>query len=517
MKNSIVLIGSLAWYCILVVLLNPVLGYMLDSDAVAYLTVARRAANGQFMQSINGLWSPLNSWLMVPFLHKGLDAWWVAKALNAVFGGLLLVQSILFIRSFIKTTLTDGLLLISLPLITAFQVYFQLFGDVLQLLFVLGYLRLLLSEGFIFSSWKAILCGVLMGIGFYAKAYTLIFFGLHYTFSLIWFYRKTLNHKSILFRQWVLGGGSFFLCILPWSYLMFKKYHVVSLSGLAGKLNMSWYINSGKSFNADIKLLIPPPYPDSPSFWEDPWFSQSNLSTPFSSLSHFIRWVARVVYTSLETVVCIQEISFLGIALLLLSAYFLLRNKKIDFVHQASTCNLQLLLFTCLILPIGYSMMHVETRYLWLMIPILFILGFRYVSNFISDRKPRFVMMLMVAFSFLLFPCMQLKTLRYKNKDLFEKAAWLRSQHIEGKFTSNISDAGQMWVIAYLNQSNFYTIERNDYSEEELIKEMKRYGVEYYLFEAENNVLQHELPTSGHFEKVSSGYGITVYRLNYAI
>lgn len=503
-------------YSIWVYLFHPKLGYMLDSDAVAYLTIAERAAHGQFEQSINGLWSPLNSWLMIPFLQQGYQAWTVAKLLNVCFGGILLVQSFLLYRTFIQHKLMLWVMMLSTAVVAAYQVYFQVFGDVLQLLFVIPYILLLLSDHFLHQRWKAILIGLLMGIGFYAKAYTVVFFGLHYTLCLFWMYRKQQQSLKRYMQQWLIGGLTFVGCILPWSYLMYKKYHVLTLSGLAGKLNMSWYINSGKSFNSSIQLLIPPSYSDSPSFWEDPWFSQTNLSSPFSSLHHFFKWIARVGYNSLESIQCIQEISIVGVTILLLSIYGWLFKPQQDAIEHKTNA-LQLLVITCLILPIGYIMMHVETRYLWLMIPLLMVLGMRYLQQTTVSKRLQNMIMMVLACSFMLHPILQFKALRYKNKDLFEKAAWLKEKGIEGRFTSNINDAGQMWVIAYLNHAQFYTIERSEYSEEELIQEMKRYQVEYFLFEAQHNVIHQSNPSPQNFDMLETNYGITLFKLKHGI
>lgn len=503
---------ALLAFLLLCYALHPWLGYMLDSDAVAYLTIARRAAAGQWFQSINGLWSPLNSWLLIPFIQRGFDAWTVSKIINIVAGGLVLLQSIALIKKHIHSFFVQSALSFALIIVSAYQVYFQIFGDVLQLVFVLAYLRLLWSDRFTQTTWKAILCGLIMGIGFYAKAYTFVLFSLHYTLSLLWMYRQQMVPKALALKQWLLGGITFAACIVPWSVALYQKYHVFTLSGLGGKLNMSWYINSGKSFKSDIHLLIPPPYPDSPSFWEDPYLSQANLSGPLSSLHHFLLWIVRVVYTSLESILCIQEISFLGVIILALALYVFFKKKE----KEASRIPVQGMIITCIVLPIGYLMMHVETRYLWLMIPLLAALGGLLIQSLLPSKRIQQVFALVLAFSFILFPIVQFKALRYKNKELFDKAAWIKDQHLQGSFTSNSADAGRMWVVAYLTKSAYYTIEKSGYTETELIDEMNRYGVKYYFFEAENNVI-HQNISPTHFDVVAQGEGLVVYKLKHGI
>ena len=94
MKNyhlNIILVFSLAFYLVLWLVLNPILGYMLDSDCVAYLTLAERFAKGQYFESINGLWSPLNGWMMAPFIKSGFNSWTIAKTMNCFVGAVVLV------------------------------------------------------------------------------------------------------------------------------------------------------------------------------------------------------------------------------------------------------------------------------------------------------------------------------------------------------------------------------------------------------------------------------------------
>ena len=77
-KRILFLAISLAIYILLWNLAFPYFQYLMDADAVGYLTVADRVANNDWHRSINGLWSPLNSWLLVPFIKKGMDGFTVA-------------------------------------------------------------------------------------------------------------------------------------------------------------------------------------------------------------------------------------------------------------------------------------------------------------------------------------------------------------------------------------------------------------------------------------------------------
>lgn len=133
--------------------------------------------------------------------------------------------------------------------------------------------------------------------------------------------KQLINGRQAI-RNYIVALSIILLCILPWTFALHQKYNVWSITTLAGKLNTSWYINSGKTFKPDIKLLIPPTYYNSPSFWEDPYVSQDKLSGPFSSMQHFVKWIVRIVHTSLTAIQCFNEISFLGLGILLISFFY---------------------------------------------------------------------------------------------------------------------------------------------------------------------------------------------------
>lgn len=482
---------SSALYVLLWVLLQPVLGSNLDSDCVAYLTIAERMARGDYLNSINGLWSPLNSWILAVFIAEGADAWTSAKLLNFFFGSVVLIQVFFMFLKFKLSTYKIYYLQIALSIAMVYFVYFQMFGDILQLIFVLAYLFVLwYKKGCPIGYGRAAICGIIIGMAFYAKAYSFFFFGLHFLATLLWsVYQNRMALKKAAF-VFITGITCAIMLMLPWTIALHQKYNEWSLNGQAGKLNMSWYINSGKSFRSDITLLIPPSYHDSPSFWEDPYLSQQNLSSPLSSPQHFMKWIFRVSHTCIVAIFCFQEISFLALAILLIALfYFFFSKKKTD--TSDDDFQMQLLLITICLLPAGYLLMHIETRYIWLNVPLLMIAGAVMIEKLLNGKRnlvKRHFVYFTFALSFVVFPLYQFENLRDKNEDLFAIAETLKGKSIQGKFTSNAADAGRMWVIAWLTKSNYYTIERSTYSHHELLTEMKRYGVQYYFVESHNNV-----------------------------
>ncbi|HNB81647.1 MAG TPA: hypothetical protein PLP14_06070, partial [Chitinophagaceae bacterium] len=440
-----------------------------------------------WLQSVNALWSPLNAWLIAPFIRLGYDAWLVAKCLNIFFGAILLFQLHGFFRCFGWPVFYRLALLKTAAVFLSFAVYFQVFGDVLQLVFVLLFIRILISDSFPHHIIWHFLGGAVMGIAYYAKAYSMFYFlVLNVVVMLLFYIKKKLNHREALIRSGI-GISTALLFALPLNWAIYKKYGEFSITGLAGKLNMSWYIQSGKSFRSDIHLLIPPVTPGATSFWEDPFPTQQDLTHPLQSVSSFIHWIARVIHTCLNAVLCMNEISFLALAILLAALYtFFIRYK----IRESYYTREQVLTLSACILPLGYLMMHIETRYIWLEVFLTMILGTQLFSIWYTGNKAAIKKtgILLLASSYLIFPLVQTEALRYKNKDLFDWAAALKQKNWSGRFTSNATDAGRMWVLAYLTHSSFYTIEKQNYSREQLLSEMKHYQVPYYFFCSENNL-----------------------------
>ena len=483
MKNwgihSVPLIGILL-YIVGWKIMYPWLGYMLDSDAVGYLTVAERVARGDFYTSINALWSPLNSWLLLLFSHSGMNFFFRAQVWNLLFGFVILVQLWWINGKLGMNALFRATTQITLSIVMIYLVYYQVFADLLQCVFVMSYLLWLLYRENKNSLFTAIIAGLIMGIGFYAKAYTWFFFVLHFSFvqCYSWFNCRIARSKAML--NGFIAILSSLIVMSPWIYAIKYKFGVWSVTGLAGKLNMSWYINSGKTFKDSIHLLIPPTYPDSPSFWEDPFPSQGVLTGPFSSLSAFVHWIARCIHTSLSAITCYHELSVFALIILGWGIYRFLWMKRTstDFTSE------KIIVLALMVLPLGYLTMHIETRYLWLSLFLLPLLFDRFIAGFNSLQKK--VLGVIFCLGFLVFPFLQMEQLREKNKDLFQEAVQFKKNNFTHQsYTSSADDAGRMWVISYLTQSHYYTIEASSFAEAELVSDMKRYGIKWYLQEKE--------------------------------
>lgn len=165
--------------------------------------------------------------------------------------------------------------------------------------------------------------------------------------------------------------------------------------------------------------------------------------------------------------------------------------------------------FAAITLPIGYLLISIETRYLWLEIVFFGILAVSFIP-FLKQHLSYKLLYAVFFLGFLIYPLRILDGMKGKNQSCFEIAQWMKSIGIHGNFTSNQSDAGPMWVIAYLTGNSFFTIERSNYSLEELKNEMKRYQVGYFVLNSENNVVG-DAASDKDFKKIAARNGIDVY------
>jgi hypothetical protein len=494
-----------AMWCILF----PHYRYILDSDAVGYLTIAKRVPGG-WHNSINGLWSPLNSWLISIFYHfniwdgcnnLNIQLFNAALAFNAFFAGAIIILTYYLLQRFVFNNFYKNTMLLTMPFVLVYFSYMQVFADVLQIDLLLIYLLIVTHQSFFKRWWHYILIAIIIALAHLSKAYSLPFFILHFMAIHLWHYKNT---KQFNIAKMAISIILVMLLLLPWALQLQQKYSTFTYMGNAGKLNMSWNLIAGKTFNDSIKLLIPPALHDSPCFWEDPYLSQGSLHTPFENANMFLHWIARIGHTCITAVVCCNEISFLIIPIILLGIFFYFKtNNKLNAI-----------VFAGIIMPLGFLTMHIETRYIWLLTFLIIIIGGVLLQKFETKFLQKLATVIF-ALSLLIFPFYNMEILYKKGKTNFEIAKLMLAKKIDSQsFTSNSYNSGNMWVMAYLSNNQFYTIEKSNYTQQELEKELLRYGIKYYLHTNENNCLPFTIISSNiNYQTVFQTNEYTMYKL----
>src|SRR5690606_7113878 len=159
-----------------------------------------------------------------------------------------------------------------LAVFLASAVYLQSFADLWQCFFLLLSLHIMLSERFRTRPGYWILYGATGALAYFAKAYSFSFFILNTVgcgFFVIQAWKK--ENRRAFAGMAITSLLTMIILSAPWIYLLHEKYGSW-MTSTAGKLNLSWYLTGEPFYDKDIVYFLPPPYGDSPYYWEDPYY-----------------------------------------------------------------------------------------------------------------------------------------------------------------------------------------------------------------------------------------------------
>lgn len=461
--------------CVVLFIIYPHYQYYIDPDGTSYLTISQRYANGDFLRAINSFWSPLGCWFTALLINTGIaaiPASVIVNALGAV-GCLFITQSFL-IRFNIAYRL-QWMLNVIFALFLCYALFWQSFDDIWECFLLLSTLRIILAEEFINKPILWITCGVVGALAYFSKAYSLPFFMLN-TACCTYFISK--GNKIQWLKISLTAIGAMLLCSLPWIYTIHYKYGEWTPS-TAGKLNMGWFLIGHPYWRNGIDLLLPPMYKNSTYYWEDPYVINGSMPHFWDSW-HFVgREALRVGVNIYKLVVCMLQLSvfFPVIGIIAIRATWLKdRNKLV-------TGQIRILVISCLLLPLGFLLTTVETRYLWYLLPPGMILGVLFIES-IPTRKWKNLLFIIFPLSILVFPAICMKKMYNEGANDYKTAMQLDNFHIRGSFTSMASpglETHRMIRLAYFSGNQLYTDGRLDFTQKDVLKEMRRYRVNYFF------------------------------------
>jgi hypothetical protein len=462
-------------FCLLFLLSYPFYRYFVDPDAVAYLTMAKRAAAGEPWRLVNALWSPLHPALVAACIHFGMDGLLAAQLTNAIACLLALAAGFAIFRRFGIGRPIGFPLLLALAGFLCYALYKQLFCDLWQLAFLLWYLIAITTSGFLKKPGLWALAGLLMAAAAYAKIYSFYFLLLHFPVS-VWVLSRQAK-RSFSWKAFSAGLLTMAMLLSPLSLLMHAKYGFWSLSK-SGALNTSWTLVGHKTLRSDIGALIPPPYPNSPYTWEDPFIAEGALHSRFESLAMLKSQVGHSIQSALQGVEAAGQISPLLLLIFAATAFALL-------LRRGSFSSEEKIVFAAAaIMPLGYLLLHVEARYIWLLLPLGMLFGARWLQQlapFFSGRQWLFRLAAWtLAASFVVYPLYDMKSLFRGGEDIYRLAQKLCARGLVGSFTSD-AHPSRMGLLAYWLDANYYTPSAVSLSREAILADARRYELQYYF------------------------------------
>lgn len=474
--------------------------YYFDVDGIGSMTIALRIQNHDWFRSINGFWSPLNYWIAasIPGLTK--NPLFVFKFINAFCSICIIIlfhlitNQLIIVKSKGQKLFSTALSFV-LPVILLSYTHVQLAGDVLQLTIVLLYLYVIFKSNIFKSIFKSIGIGIIITAASFAKAFNFPFLLIsHLIICLITIKSSSDKTYHSYIKSLIITYTTIALLIAPWIYLIHLKYGVWSFS-TAGQFNFNYLLND-QSYNTlkTSELLLKPPYPDSPSPWEDPYI-HFNYSTsgPFASLQNFIHFFKNILHNLKILTSTLSFMSFLNFAILF---YFFVKILS----KNISDKNIYILIFMSSFILFGYTLILMDERYIWLSGILLLIAGSKIIiEKFYPIFKPAtfFIISLVFFASFLLRPADYLQDMRQGGKDLYDTDLFFKSKNLKGNFTSiitNINEGSWCDNIAFISHNHYYSITRPNFQVSEFIQSCRRNNISFILYfyrsEIEKNLIK---------------------------
>ena len=473
--------------CGVLFFIYPHYQYYVDPDDTAYLTISKRYASGDIQRAINGYWSPWACWLTAGLIRQGFEAILAGVIVNTVGGiGFLYISQSFFLRFDIKRNF-QWLLNITLALFLCYAVFWQSFDDLWECLFLLSALRLMLVEYFVKKPVLWVVCGIVGTLAYFAKAYSFPFFILN---TIVCTYFLSKDSKG----RWVIVAfvttSVMALCSLPWIYALHNKYGIWTTS-TSGSLNMSWYLVGHPYWKDGIKVLIPPAYPDSPYYWEDPWFANGATPHFWDSWHLFGLQFLRIGLNIWKFITSSFQLSVFFIVVVGYVKWMLFWKHGVVLAKDQKVLMLSLLLFTVGYLPINY-----EARYLWYMVALCMVIGTLYIQR--MERKGfKEILPYVFALSFLVWPVWGMIEMYDEGSQEHDLAVLLHDKGIKGTFTSDATPGAEtqrMIRLAYFSGNPFYV---KPFPRMGWGSELKRYGIRYYIvsfYDGGEDDMAHRIP-----------------------
>src|SRR5262249_20172676 len=150
--------------------------HLINPDGISYIDIARQYLAGHWSQAVNEYWGPLFSWLLVPLLKFGLEPLVAAKIVNLVVGFGLLGGFFCLAKRYLALWLAIAMTVLVLPVVFSWTLGGYITPDLLLTMLLVWYVYVVLSPRFEARPGLAVVAGLLAGLAYLAKSYSLPFF-----------------------------------------------------------------------------------------------------------------------------------------------------------------------------------------------------------------------------------------------------------------------------------------------------------------------------------------------------
>jgi hypothetical protein len=489
-RLSIILIAyfSLSFYFLFV---ND-FEYLIDPDLTSYISIAQKYMKADYANAVNGHWSPLASWLAFPLLTMHVRRVLAFAVMAIAVGGFTLIGINLLMRAIGIRDSTRFVYSLSLVPLIAFYALTEGNPDLLSLCILIYYLYIVIREDFKTNRYLGIVAGLLGGVAYLSKSYNFYFFLLHFTCLnfLHWYYSPDKSQRKTVLINAFSGVLVFILISSIWIGLLTTKYHTLTVS-TAGEYNLSFIRPGSPGQMVDTDGLMAPPNQTAYSAWEDPTYIKKVAWSPFASTRDFYYFMKNtakntatyLIYLERKPVIFFTIISFI---IILIPLNLKSLDKKPFY-----------LFLTTILQPIGYLMLYVEERYVWINIILLYILSAYLIDTVFRKidlvKVKKFAFVSIICGYLALWPIASLFYYANSEVDLHHlKKVYFMSKEMKKYHDfrhANIASQVENWCddlyLSYYLRARYYGKVKEGITDEQLKNKLIDYNIDYYFVHGE--------------------------------
>jgi len=470
-KDKKHLLVAFSVYLVGVILLFNRFQFNINPDAISYFSISKKYFLSHYSEAINGYWGPLYSWIILPSFYLDIEPVVFARLINVMFSFMLLnlIYYYSTILNFDNKTKIISIYFFILPAL--FFTFWYVTPDYLLLVLSLIYIVLILDENFLSDFKITLFSSFIASLMYLTKSYGLVFFLVFQSLVFLIFYlrKKELRKKVLL--NYIISIIFFFLIISPWVYLLSNKYGYFTFS-TSGKINLL-IVNPGLNFHHPPieNGLIAPSDKYSVSAWDDPNVNLYPEWSPFKSLNDFKFFT----FNFLKNIAKLFAMMFLFSPIGIITLIFFRR----DFFQDQ---RILLVLLAALINGLGYCLIYVENRYIWVSLVLFALLSFipikKLFEKFHQKRAAIQIAAILISLSTIPFIFLAFKNYTYDNRAYYYSNFLKQNFNVNGNIAST-SNWGFSLSLAYFLDSKYFGEEKKQYFDTQFISKLKKFNIDY--------------------------------------
>jgi len=474
LKRNHLLLNVIGVYLLTLIIIFPLFRFVLNPDGISYINIAKKYLSGNVNFAVNGYWSPLFSWLLLPFLALNIEALLATKILSIIIGIFLLIAvNKLLISQKITDIWRAWALFTLIPLLVMFTLI-VVTPDLLLCVMLINYLNSLLDKTFTKYRDQALTVGWFGALAYLTKAYALLFFLVHFTVSIWIIYRryKLATRKRFILSQWLIGMFIFIVISGSWSFIISKKYHRLTFS-TAGEFNRQLSAKGVITYPKHIVGLIEPLDKLSTSYWDDPSNIQLVNPSKHISIADVLYRLKLIYHNFLKILGFINSLSIFALTIIIFSIFIYSRR---IYIRK------HIMLFMVLIYPLFYLLIITEERHLWSMFVLILVLAAGLLNYWQHHNKLSKLLILFTGFivfiSFQYLPWM-VRHMKKPGNELVILSQQLNKLDINKKRIASLGNNPDSLYLAYYS-NNIYLGELGlNFTKNEIIKEINNLKINY--------------------------------------